>query len=93
MNQDENLTCRSCGKTFVFTAGEKEFYAEKGFANKPSRCPECRKSYKASRSHGARGEKTMYVAVCDDCKKETQVPFKPRGDRPVYCSECFIKHR
>ncbi len=42
MYQDETLTCRDCGKEFVFTASEQAFYAEKGFQNKPRRCPECR---------------------------------------------------
>ena len=41
MYQDETLTCRDCGKEFVFTASEQAFYAEKGFQNKPGRCPEC----------------------------------------------------
>lgn len=43
---DINLTCRDCGKTFVFTAGEQEFYAQKGFLNDPVRCPECRRARK-----------------------------------------------
>ncbi|MCH8906307.1 MAG: hypothetical protein IH840_04380 [Candidatus Heimdallarchaeota archaeon] len=35
----------------------------------------------------------MHDVICSDCKKETQVPFKPDGDRPVYCQDCFAKHR
>ncbi len=35
----------------------------------------------------------MHDVICADCGKATQVPFKPRGDRPVYCRECFQKHR
>ena len=42
MYQDETLTCRDCGREFVFSASEQAFFAEKGFQNKPSRCPECR---------------------------------------------------
>ena len=34
----------------------------------------------------------MHKAVCADCKKECEVPFKPSGDRPVYCRECYQKH-
>ena len=34
----------------------------------------------------------MYRAVCADCQKECSIPFKPSGDRPVYCQECF-SHR
>ena len=44
MYQDETLVCEDCGAQFVFTAGEQEFYAEKGLVNKPKRCPECRRS-------------------------------------------------
>ena len=40
MYQDETLTCRDCGKEFVFTASEQAFYAEKGFQNKPRRSPQ-----------------------------------------------------
>lgn len=43
---DMFLTCRECGKTFVFTAGEQEFYAQKGFLNDPVRCPDCRRARK-----------------------------------------------
>jgi len=35
----------------------------------------------------------MHDAVCSECKQKTQVPFKPSGDRPVYCRECFQKRR
>lgn len=35
---------------------------------------------------------SMHQAICDDCGKECQVPFKPSGDKPIYCSDCFGKH-
>ena len=56
MYQDETLTCRDCGKEFVFTASEQAFYAEKGFQNKPRRCPECRAAFRAQNG-GARSAK------------------------------------
>ena len=43
------------------------------------------------RSFGDRGDRQMYRAVCSDCGKECQVPFKPTGSKPVFCSECFEK--
>lgn len=46
---DKTLTCKDCGAEFVFTEGEQQFYAEKGFTNEPQRCPECRKARKAQR--------------------------------------------
>jgi CxxC-x17-CxxC domain-containing protein len=39
------------------------------------------------------GPREMHKAICSDCKQETEVPFKPSGDRPVYCRECFQNHR
>jgi CxxC-x17-CxxC domain-containing protein len=44
---DKTLVCRECGRDFVFTAGEQEFFAQKGFTNEPGRCPECRAARKA----------------------------------------------
>ncbi len=88
---DKTLTCRDCGQPFTFTRGEQEFYASKGLTNEPRRCPACRQAYKQQSS--GRGERQMYQVVCDACGKETLVPFQPRGDRPVYCSDCFQQRR
>lgn len=49
---DKTLRCRDCGSDFVFTAGEQEFYASKGFVNEPTRCPACRQARKASMGGG-----------------------------------------
>ncbi len=40
--EDIIITCKDCNNEFVFSAGEQQFYAEKGFQNKPVRCKECR---------------------------------------------------
>ena len=40
-----------------------------------------------------RGPREMHKAVCSDCKKECTVPFKPREDRPIYCRDCYSKHK
>jgi CxxC-x17-CxxC domain-containing protein len=47
-----------------------------------------RDSYQKDYGQGRR-EITLYDAVCDQCGKNCQVPFKPSGDKPIYCSECF----
>ena len=91
MYQDKTLTCRECGQEFTFTASEQAFYAEKGFQNEPGRCPACRAARRAN--GGNRGERQMYEVICDGCGCTTQVPFQPRGDRPVYCRDCFEAHR
>lgn len=46
---DKTLVCKDCGADFVFTEGEQQFYAEKGFDNEPQRCLDCRKARKAAR--------------------------------------------
>ena len=99
MFQDKSLVCRDCGAEFVFTTREQEFYAEKGFQNEPSRCPQCRSARKAGGGGGG-GSRSDYGAprqmtkvTCADCGKETEVPFQPRNDRPVYCRDCFAKRR
>ena len=54
MFQDKTLVCKECGNEFVFTAGEQEFYAERGFQNEPQRCKACRDARKNA-SRGPRG--------------------------------------
>ena len=104
---DKTLTCRDCGQTFTFTVGEQEFHASKGFDNEPSRCPDCRAMRKAARADSSRSfstggygssggygrEREMFSAVCSGCGNEARVPFQPRGDRPVYCADCFAQQR
>ena len=87
MYEDKTLVCKECGKEFVFTAGEQEFYAERGFQNEPQRCKSCRDT----RKNAARGPREYFTAVCAACGGEAKVPFEPKSDRPVYCSECFAK--
>ncbi len=89
MYEDKTLVCKECGQEFVFTAGEQEFYAERGFQNEPQRCKACRDARKAA----ARGPREYFTAVCASCGGEAKVPFEPKSDRPVYCSECFAKMR
>ncbi len=84
MYENKTLICKDCGQEFIFTEGEQRFYAEKGFDREPQRCKDCRDKRKRDRA-----QKQMFVATCDSCGKEAQLPFEPRGDRPVYCSECF----
>ena len=123
---DKTLTCRDCGMAFTFTAGEQDFYAQKGFENEPTRCPSCRQARKQDRNGGGRGsygsrdsygsnsygggssygsgsygggyssdrgQREMHTTTCSSCGREAQVPFVPRGDKPVYCSDCFQSQR
>lgn len=93
MYNDEYLRCVDCGRDFVFTAGEQEFFASKGFQNKPNRCTECRAARKGSRGAsgggGGRPRREMFTATCSQCGGVAEVPFQPRTDKPVYCRDCF----
>ena len=65
---DKALTCRDCGAPFTFTEGEQEFFAQKGFTNEPTRCPECRsarseRSLGRAWSQGNRGRASIGSAV------------------------------
>ena len=88
MYEDKNLACKDCGAEFVFTSGEQEFFAEKGFENEPTRCGDCRREKK-----NARRNREMFTATCADCGGEARVPFNPTGDKPVYCSACFENNK
>jgi len=105
---DKTLTCADCGAQFTFTAEDQEYHASRGFENEPRRCPSCRQARRSERGSsggGYRGgggggggggygssSRRMFPAVCADCGQNTEVPFEPRGDRPVYCRDCFSKH-
>lgn len=92
MYQDKTLHCKDCGTDFVFTAREQEFYAEKGFQNEPGRCPDCRAARKRQNGgQGFGGSRQMYPITCSECGAPSEVPFKPTGNKPVYCPECFRK--
>jgi len=91
--QDMTLTCKDCGKPFVWTASEQEFYQKKGFENQPLRCSECRalKKSRMNDTRGGGGVRESFEITCGQCGKSDTVPFKPRGDRPVLCRDCFRK--
>jgi CxxC-x17-CxxC domain-containing protein len=89
--QDKSIQCCDCGIDFTHSAQDQEFYQSKGYTNEPKRCPECRQKRKAERNgnDGYGYRRQMYPVKCAECGKETEVPFQPRGDRPVYCSDCY----
>ncbi len=105
---DKTLVCQDCNQEFVFSASEQQFYADRQFSE-PRRCPTCRAARKAQRgdfgggSHsggggGGRGgyssgPREMFSATCSSCGREAQVPFRPSGTKPVYCSDCFTARR
>ncbi len=94
------VACRDCGRPYTFTVEEQEAFAQQGYRNEPSRCAECREIRKAKRAVAPWGSiggntnhrtepRVMHPAVCSRCGKATEVPFLPRGDKPVYCRDCY----
>ena len=102
---DRTLTCVDCGVEFIHSAADQEYYAQKGFSSEPKRCASCRASRRAMRDQGydaadlggprgyerggERPVREYFAVVCSRCGNQAQVPFRPRMDRPVYCSDCF----
>jgi len=102
---DRTLNCVDCAVEFIHSAADQEYYQQKGFVSDPKRCTSCRASRRASRDGGydvrdiggprgyERGDdrpnREYFAVLCSSCGNQAQVPFKPRMDRPVYCSDCF----
>ena len=95
--EDRTLSCVECAQAFTFSADDQQYHAEKGYENDPKRCPTCRQARRNQGSGGGfgggydRGPREMHPVVCAECGKDTTVPFVPRGDRPVYCSDCYSR--
>jgi len=99
MSEDLQLTCSDCGQEFTFTAEDQAFFSERGYST-PKRCKPCRQAKKNEQAGGGgggyqgggggyQGESQGTSVVCSGCGQQTTVPFVPRGDRPVYCQNCF----
>lgn len=86
---DKSLTCVDCGNSFIFTVGEQEFHRSKGFEQEPRRCGNCRASRKGTGASRTDGQRERVTVSCAACGQPATVPFQPKGDRPVYCSNCF----
>jgi len=86
--EDKTLRCRDCGQDFVFSAGEQEFYQQRGLLNEPGRCSSCR-AVRRSSGRASGGPREMHPIQCAECGKDAMVPFLPQQNKPVYCSACF----
>jgi CxxC-x17-CxxC domain-containing protein len=99
--QEKSLLCSSCGTSFTFTAQEQERFASLGVIHEPMRCSWCRAARKIQLNEKANGsgnygfspQRQFFPATCAQCGRHTQVPFQPRGSKPVYCSDCYNKVR
>ena len=104
MFQDRNIACVECGQEFVFSADDQQYHSERGYTD-PKRCTSCRAARRSQSGGGGggyggggggggfRSDRPMFTTTCAQCGQEAQVPFEPRGDRPVYCNSCFSQQR
>jgi len=91
MTENLQLMCSDCGQAFTFSPEDQEFFRERGYST-PKRCKPCRQAKKQDQSSGGAsyGGGTQGTSViCSQCGQQTTVPFEPRGDRPVYCQNCY----
>jgi CxxC-x17-CxxC domain-containing protein len=89
---DRTLSCVECGNDFVFSAGEQQFFADRQFRNEPKRCKLC-KAKRATAIHTGAFMKRETPATCENCGRQTTLPFRPTQGRPVYCRECYQGRR
>jgi len=91
MTGDLQLTCNDCGQEFMFSSEDQAYFRARGYSA-PKRCNACRQAKKNEQGGGAvyhRSESQGARVICAGCGKQTTVPFEPRGDRPVYCQDCY----
>jgi CxxC-x17-CxxC domain-containing protein len=86
-----SFTGRESSKPVSQSSGSSQSFRQ----SNPSGCPnEVKPSQNHSQGHSrGRREKTLHKAICADCHKDCEIPFKPTGERPVYCKECFSKRK
>lgn len=94
--QDVTLKCIDCNEDFVWSAGERLFFYDKGLKNPPKRCKPCKKAKTEriaaiSAAVAAGIKQKIEVSVnCAQCGLLTTVPFYPSQGRPVLCRSCFL---
>ena len=89
--EQKNIICLECHNAFAFSVGEQEFFKNRGLSHEPKRCPDCRVLMRMRRL----GKSTALAAriSCTACGQPATLPFQPKGDKPLYCSACFIQNR
>jgi CxxC-x17-CxxC domain-containing protein len=95
--QDASIHCIDCSNDFVWTAGEQQFFRDKGLQNPPKRCKECKQAKNerlaaiaAAQASGVK-QRIEVTVTCARCSENTTVPFYPSQGRPVFCRSCFLE--
>lgn len=85
MSLDKVLECKNCGKDFIFSASEQEFFAERGYHNDPAKCKDCRKLAKKQK------ESRQSLVTCTHCGRTEKVTFQVAHPQYLLCNNCFEK--
>jgi len=89
--------CAECGRECEVPfrpSGDKPVYCSDCFSRKDGGDNNRGGNNRFERRSSSRpsfGDKQMFAAVCDQCHKPCEVPFKPSSDKPIYCNDCFGK--
>ncbi len=87
--EDKTIICRDCNQSFVFSARDQEFFAQKGFTNTPTRCKDCRNKRKKKEVEAT--NRPLFKISCKNCGKEGEMATEPRKPDDVMCSQCFYE--
>ena len=97
---NEPTRCPSCRQARKANGGgrsssgySRDSYSSGGYDDRESYGSSYGRSSGGYSSGSSRGEREMHSATCASCGHEAKVPFVPRGDKPVYCSDCFQQQR
>lgn len=83
-------TCRDCGQEFVFTARDQEDFKNRDMKS-PTRCPDCHERRVSRRKYSRGGDARTFTVPCSICGKDAELPFRPKADKPIYCSTCYTE--
>jgi len=92
---DKSIICVDCSEPFTWSAGEQEFFRDKGLTHEPKRCKPCKqaKTDRMAAINSAQpagdNQRIEHHVVCAQCSTPTTVPFVPVQGRPVFCRRCF----
>lgn len=91
--QDRSIRCSECGTMFTLSAEKQQVSHLWGIEVEDKRCPSCvRTKTRSGRGRNENGaQREMFRAICAECGKNTEVPFKPHSYRRVYCHDCYRK--
>ncbi|MBU2592797.1 MAG: CxxC-x17-CxxC domain-containing protein [Patescibacteria group bacterium] len=92
-NDDKQVTDKPVKKTKVKEVKIEEVKTEEPKIEEPVSSPTAPTDDAVTPADTDRLGRQLYNVKCAKCGKQTQVPFKPSGDRPVYCRDCYMNQR